>query len=63
MDQRQMKVIDVDYSVKVGYLASKNNMREYKVYATLTWIFDLNFVEQLVTSSWQQCVASQTNKP
>jgi hypothetical protein len=34
MDQRQMKAIDVDYSVRVGYWALKNNMHEYKVYVT-----------------------------
>ncbi len=31
-NQRQMKAIDVDYIVRVGYWASKNNMLEYKVY-------------------------------
>ncbi len=33
MDQRKMKVIDVDYNVRMGYWASRNNMQEYKVYA------------------------------
>ena len=28
---RQMKVIDVDYNVRVGYWASRNNMQEYKI--------------------------------
>ncbi len=43
MDQRQMKVIDVDYSVRVGYWTSRNNMQEYKVYAIVIWMFDLDF--------------------
>jgi hypothetical protein len=30
-----MRVIDVDYNVRVGYWASKNNVHEYKVYATM----------------------------
>ncbi len=30
-----MKAIDVDYSVKMGYWASKNNVQEYKVYVTM----------------------------
>jgi hypothetical protein len=30
-----MKTIDANYSVKVGYWASKNNVNEYKVYATM----------------------------
>ncbi len=31
VDQRQMKVINVNYSVKVGYWASRNNMQEDKI--------------------------------
>jgi hypothetical protein len=42
-----MKVIDVDYNVKVGYWASKNNMKEYKIYAILIWMFDPIFVNNL----------------
>jgi hypothetical protein len=29
--QKQMKVINVDYSVRMGYWASRNNMQEYKI--------------------------------
>jgi hypothetical protein len=35
MDHIQMKVIDVDYNVKMGYWASKNNVQEYKVFMTM----------------------------
>jgi len=49
MDQRQMKAIDVDYNVRVGYWALRNNMHEYKVYVTIIWMFDSNFVNNL----WQ----------
>ncbi len=32
MDQRYMNAIFVDYIIKVGYWALKNNVQEYKVY-------------------------------
>jgi hypothetical protein len=47
MDQRQMKAIDVDYNVRVGYWALRNNMHEYKVHVTIIWMFDSNFVNNL----------------
>jgi hypothetical protein len=34
VDHIQMKVIDVNYSVKMGYWASKNNVQKYKVINT-----------------------------
>jgi len=42
-----MKVVDVDYNVKVGYWASTNNAQEYKVYVTVIRMFDLDFVNNL----------------
>jgi hypothetical protein len=30
MDHKQMKVIDVNYNVRMGYWASKINMQKYK---------------------------------
>jgi hypothetical protein len=63
MDQRQMKVIDVDYSVRMGYWASRSDMQEYKVYAIVIWMFDLDFFEHLATSSWEPSMVSITNKP
>jgi hypothetical protein len=47
MDQKQTKVIDANYSVRVGYWASKNNLQEFKVYATMIQMFDPNFVNNL----------------
>jgi hypothetical protein len=35
VDNKQMKVIDADYSVKMGYWALKNNVQEYKMYITV----------------------------
>jgi hypothetical protein len=42
-----MKVIDADYSVRVGYWASRNNVQKYKVYVTMIRMFDLDFVNNL----------------
>jgi hypothetical protein len=42
-----MKAIDLNYSVRVGYWALRNNMQEYKVYVTVIQMFDLNFVNNL----------------
>jgi hypothetical protein len=47
VDQRQMKSIDAKYNVKVKYLASKNNMQEYKVYAIVIHMFNLDFMNNL----------------
>jgi hypothetical protein len=47
MDQRQMKAIDVEYNVRVGYWTSRNNMQEYKAYATMIWMFHFNFMNNL----------------
>ncbi len=33
VDHRQMKVIDVENNVRMGYWASKNSVQEYKMYA------------------------------
>jgi hypothetical protein len=42
-----MKIIDAEYSVRVGYWASKNNVQEYKVYSTVIQMFDPNFMDNL----------------
>jgi hypothetical protein len=42
-----MKTIDANYSVRVGYWASKNNLQKYKVYATIIQMFDPNFMNNL----------------
>jgi hypothetical protein len=47
MDHIQMKVVTADYNVRVGYWASRNNVEEYKVYVTMIWMFDLDFVNDL----------------
>jgi hypothetical protein len=47
VDQRQMKVIDANYRVRVGYSALRNNVKKYKFYATMIWMFDLIFMNNL----------------
>jgi hypothetical protein len=47
MDHKQMKGIDVDYNVRVGCWASRNNVEEYKVYVIVIWMFDSDFVNNL----------------
>jgi len=42
-----MKVMDANYSVRVGYWALRNNVQEYKVYVTMIRMFDVNFVNNL----------------
>jgi hypothetical protein len=32
VDHKQMKAIDANYNVVLGYWASRNNVQEYKVY-------------------------------
>jgi hypothetical protein len=44
-----MQMIDVDYNVRVGYWASRNNVEEYKVYVIVIQMFNLNFMNNL----WQ----------
>jgi hypothetical protein len=44
VDHRQMKVINAEYNVKVGYWALRNNIQEYKVYAIMIRMFNLDFV-------------------
>jgi len=47
MDQIEMKVIDANYSVRMGYWALRNHVHVYKVYAIVKWMFDLNFMNNL----------------
>jgi len=39
-----MKGKDVDYDVRIGYWASRNNLQEYKIYVIVIWMFDSDFV-------------------
>jgi hypothetical protein len=47
INQRQMKTINAKYNVIMKHWASKNNVQEYKVYATIIWMCDLDFVNNL----------------
>jgi hypothetical protein len=57
-----MKMIDVDYSVRVGYCASRNNMQEYKMYVIVIEMFSPNFVNNLWQAPWDNpWLAKPTN--
>jgi hypothetical protein len=45
--QKQMKVIDANCNVRMGYWALRINMQKYKVYATMIQIFNLDFLNNL----------------
>jgi hypothetical protein len=51
VDQKHMKMIDAKYSLIMGYWASRNNMQEYKVYAIVIRMFELDFVNNLLQAS------------
>ncbi len=40
-------MMDAEYNVRMGYWASRNNLKEYKVYAIVIWMFDLDFTNNL----------------
>ncbi len=52
-------MIDEGYNVRVGYWASRNNMQSL---CHSDMDVQLNFREQLATSSWRQSMASQIDK-
>jgi hypothetical protein len=61
--QKQMKMIDAKYSLRMGYWASRNNVHEYKVYAIVIWMFDLDFVNDLRQASTDNpWLTEQTNQ-
>jgi hypothetical protein len=47
VDHSKMKVIDANYIVRIGYWALRNNVQEYKVYVTMIWMFDSDFVNNM----------------
>jgi hypothetical protein len=46
--KKEMKFIDVEYQVQVGCWATKNHLRDYKIYVTLICMFDEDFLNSLV---------------
>ncbi len=45
--KKEMKFINVEYQVQVGYWARKNGLQDYKIYAIVICMFDENFFNNL----------------
>jgi len=45
--KKEMKFINAEYQVQVGYWARKNGLQDYKIYAIVICMFDENFFNDL----------------
>jgi hypothetical protein len=45
---KEMKSIDVEYQVQVGYWATRNHLQVYKIYVTMICMFDEDFLNSLL---------------
>jgi hypothetical protein len=45
--KKEMKFIDVEYQVHVGYWARKNDLQDYKIYVIMIYMFDENFLNNI----------------
>ncbi len=46
--KKEMKSIDVEYQVEVGYWAQRNHLQDYKIYVTMICMFDKDFLHTLL---------------
>jgi hypothetical protein len=46
--KKEMKSIDAEYQVQVGYWATRNHLRDYKIYARMICMFDEDFLNNLL---------------
>ncbi len=46
--KNEMKSIDVEYQVQVGYWVAKNHLQDYKIYETMICMFDEDFLNSLL---------------
>jgi hypothetical protein len=46
--KKEMKSIDVEYQLQVGFWASKNHLQDYKIYVIVICMFDEDFLNILV---------------
>ncbi len=51
VERREMKSIDVQFQIEVGYWVSLNHLQDYKIYGTMIKMFCLKFLNIL----WQPC--------
>jgi hypothetical protein len=45
--KKEMKFIDVEYQVQVGYWARKNGLRDYKIYAIMISMLNKDFLTNI----------------
>jgi hypothetical protein len=48
VEKKEMKSIDVEYQVQVGYWATNNHLQDYKIYVILKCMFDEDFLNNLL---------------
>jgi len=48
VEKKEMKSINVEYQVQVGYWATKNHLEDYKIYVIVICMFDENFLNNLL---------------
>ncbi len=45
--KKEMKFIDVEYQVQVGYWVGKNGLQDYKIYAIMICMFNKDFLTNI----------------
>jgi hypothetical protein len=46
--KKEIKSIDVEYQVEVGYWAQRNHLQDYKICVTMICMFDKDFLNNLL---------------
>jgi hypothetical protein len=46
--KKEMKFIDVEYQIQVGYWVVRNHLRDYKIYVMVICMFDEDFSNSLL---------------
>jgi hypothetical protein len=44
---KEIKFINAEYKIKVGYWVGKNGLQDYKIYAIIICMFDEDFLNNL----------------
>ncbi len=47
VEKKEMKSINAKYQVQVGYWVARNNLQDYKIYATMICMFDEDYLNSL----------------
>ncbi len=46
--KKEIKSIDVEYQIQVGYWVARNHLQDYKIYAIMICMFDEDFLNKLL---------------